>query len=253
MDILNRYWSNVVTIACISISAFVQAWQQATKDLPTNVHLPRLEHGWNYIPLVLLIVAGVVWLISRIASSDKQAPHWKTKEHWRLKSEAQTSEMTNLQQTHAEEIRKCQEKLQESANRNLEYKARLAIFSSLQIEALTVADDLRKFADEIEDGPVYNGDLTVDAHLAWAVSVRAPFDESVRAKYELYFRKKLDELYLHLKTKQICVDELKVPPSPPHLKKEIRHLATCLWEAASKIGTMGQDELDLSRPGRHWL
>jgi hypothetical protein len=33
--------------------------------VPSNVPLPRLQGVWHYVPLILLIVAGVVWLIGR--------------------------------------------------------------------------------------------------------------------------------------------------------------------------------------------
>jgi hypothetical protein len=63
MEWLQKHWSNAVTLGCIVIAALIEAWQQAATS--ASVHIPRLQGGWNYVPLVLLITAGVVWLISR--------------------------------------------------------------------------------------------------------------------------------------------------------------------------------------------
>jgi hypothetical protein len=57
MEWLQKHWSNVVTLGCIIIAALILAWQQAT----TNISL-RLQGDWNYVPLFLLIIAGIVWL-----------------------------------------------------------------------------------------------------------------------------------------------------------------------------------------------
>lgn len=65
MDWLQKHWSNVVTIVCILIAAFIQAWQQAVSSVPSSVPVPRLEGLWHYAPLGLLIAAGLVWLLNR--------------------------------------------------------------------------------------------------------------------------------------------------------------------------------------------
>jgi hypothetical protein len=65
MEWLQKHWANALTIGCILIAALVEAWQQAAASVSASVHIPRLQGSWNYIPLLLLITAGVVWLIGR--------------------------------------------------------------------------------------------------------------------------------------------------------------------------------------------
>jgi hypothetical protein len=64
-DCFQKHWSSVVTLGCIVIAALIQAWQQAASNVPSTVALPRLQGIWHYVPLILLIVAGVAWLIGR--------------------------------------------------------------------------------------------------------------------------------------------------------------------------------------------
>lgn len=65
MDWLQKHWSNAVTLGCIVVAAVVEAWQQAAANVSKDVHIPRLQGNWNYVPLILLTVAGTVWLIGR--------------------------------------------------------------------------------------------------------------------------------------------------------------------------------------------
>jgi hypothetical protein len=62
---IQKHWSNAVTLGCILIAALIEAWQQAAGSVAPSASLPRLQGGWHYIPLILLIVAGAVWLIGR--------------------------------------------------------------------------------------------------------------------------------------------------------------------------------------------
>ncbi len=71
MDWLKKHWSNVMTLGCIVIAALVEAWQQAATSVPASIHIPRLQGIWNYVPLTLLITAGVVWLISKRGKSHQ--------------------------------------------------------------------------------------------------------------------------------------------------------------------------------------
>lgn len=71
MERFQRQWANVVTVGCIVIAALVEAWQQATSDASAGVSLPRLQGVWHYVPLLLLIVAGVVWLIGGRTNSGQ--------------------------------------------------------------------------------------------------------------------------------------------------------------------------------------
>jgi hypothetical protein len=45
------------------IAALIEAWQQATANASASI--PRLQGIWNYVPLLLLIAAGFVWLATR--------------------------------------------------------------------------------------------------------------------------------------------------------------------------------------------
>jgi|CZKY01.1.fsa_nt_gi hypothetical protein len=72
VDSFRKHWSSVVTIACIVVSALVSAWQQATSNVSSNTPIPRLGGIWHYVPLSLLIIAGVVWLIGH---SHKVSPN----------------------------------------------------------------------------------------------------------------------------------------------------------------------------------
>jgi hypothetical protein len=60
-----KNWSNATTVGCICIAGLIEAWQQSAGSLSQSTPLPRLQGGWHFVPLILLIVAGVVWLIGR--------------------------------------------------------------------------------------------------------------------------------------------------------------------------------------------
>lgn len=79
MDWFKEHWATIVTLGCILIVAFVETWQQATVNLSSNSHSLRLQGGWNYLPLILLSVAGIVWLVrgrgqERVKVRAYQAP-----------------------------------------------------------------------------------------------------------------------------------------------------------------------------------
>src|SRR5882762_4036691 len=65
MEWLQKHWSNVVTLGCIVIAALIEAWQQAAANASASIHIPRLQGVWNYVPLLLLVTAGIVWLATR--------------------------------------------------------------------------------------------------------------------------------------------------------------------------------------------
>jgi hypothetical protein len=75
MEWLKKHWSTLVTLGCILISALISAWQQAAGAVSANLYIPRLQGSWNYIPLVLLIIAGIVWLVDgRKVGNQLQIP-----------------------------------------------------------------------------------------------------------------------------------------------------------------------------------
>ena len=65
---LPRSWSTNVTIICLTLVACVEAAQSALSGTPNvKAHLPSfaISPNWNYVPLVLLIIAGIAWLIGK--------------------------------------------------------------------------------------------------------------------------------------------------------------------------------------------
>jgi hypothetical protein len=62
IESLKNDWSTIVTATCLIVVAVIEAWQQSTSESHT---LPRLDGAWHYAPLVLLIAAGISWLIGR--------------------------------------------------------------------------------------------------------------------------------------------------------------------------------------------
>lgn len=74
MDI-HKHWGNAVTIGCVVVVALIEAWQQAAAGASASI--PRLQGAWNFLPLFLLIVAGIVWLVTRRKKANQpptQAP-----------------------------------------------------------------------------------------------------------------------------------------------------------------------------------
>lgn len=58
---IKRDWSTIVTAVCLIIVGILTAWRQAATDMPANIRIPRLERWWNYVPLALLVIAGLSW------------------------------------------------------------------------------------------------------------------------------------------------------------------------------------------------
>jgi hypothetical protein len=56
-------WATVVTIGCLVLVAFIEAWDQASGGLPASSHVPKLGGSWRFVPLMLLVLAGITWLI----------------------------------------------------------------------------------------------------------------------------------------------------------------------------------------------
>jgi len=64
MGWFKREWSSILTIGCIIVAAIIEAWQQALAGSPRVAEvLPSLNGSWHYVPLGLLIIAGVSWFI----------------------------------------------------------------------------------------------------------------------------------------------------------------------------------------------
>ncbi len=71
MEWLKKEWSNILTVGCIVVAAIIEAWQQALAGSPKVAQvLPSLDGSWHYVPLCLLIVAGISWFIGRPRKKD---------------------------------------------------------------------------------------------------------------------------------------------------------------------------------------
>lgn len=73
---IQRSWSNIATLLCVIVAAVVLAVQQALSGAPdVRKHMPdfAVSHNVNYVPLVLLIAAGAVWLLGRRGSIEAQS------------------------------------------------------------------------------------------------------------------------------------------------------------------------------------
>jgi cbb3-type cytochrome oxidase subunit 3 len=70
---IERSWANIVTVSCIIVIAVIEAWQQALSGAPqVAAILPSLDGMWHFVPLGLLIIAGVSWLVGRRAKPENQ-------------------------------------------------------------------------------------------------------------------------------------------------------------------------------------
>jgi hypothetical protein len=74
VDWFKKHWSTIVTLGCVVIAALVEAWQQAAANVSASIGIPRLEGVWHYVPLILLIIAGIVWLVGRRKSAILPPP-----------------------------------------------------------------------------------------------------------------------------------------------------------------------------------
>jgi hypothetical protein len=62
-------WSNIATVMVLIVVAVIEALQQALANAPSlTVHLPSwtVSPNWNFVPLILLIIAGLLWLIGHV-------------------------------------------------------------------------------------------------------------------------------------------------------------------------------------------
>jgi hypothetical protein len=67
-------WADKLFVLCLTITAAVEAGQQALKDAPAlTAKLPNAVRGgfWNYVPLAFLIAAAVIALIGRLLPSSR--------------------------------------------------------------------------------------------------------------------------------------------------------------------------------------
>jgi hypothetical protein len=85
----DKSWSDIVTAGCLIIVASVEALEQAISGAPrVAASLPQVSGLFHYVPLLLLIVAGISWLIghgkkaprpkptSPVVEKTPQAPPW---------------------------------------------------------------------------------------------------------------------------------------------------------------------------------
>jgi len=68
-------WSNFLTVLLLVIVAVIEALQQALSQAPAvTEQLPVwvISPNWNYVPLVLLIVAGLLWIVGHLPTKAQQ-------------------------------------------------------------------------------------------------------------------------------------------------------------------------------------
>jgi hypothetical protein len=59
---------------CLIVVAVIEAYQQALSGAPkVSAVLPRLDGMWNFVPLILLILAGVFWVIGHVPKRHSTA------------------------------------------------------------------------------------------------------------------------------------------------------------------------------------
>src|ERR1700730_2432304 len=64
-----RNWSNIVTVSCLIAASIVLAVNQALSGAPNiRPYLPAfiISPNVNYVPLALLVIAGIVWLLGHL-------------------------------------------------------------------------------------------------------------------------------------------------------------------------------------------
>ena len=84
---LEKSWPNIVTITCLIIVASIEALEQAVSGAPNvAAKLPHLDGRVHYLPLLLLIAAGVSWFVGlrhkkplpRSSEAAFHNPKWET-------------------------------------------------------------------------------------------------------------------------------------------------------------------------------
>ena len=71
---IERSWANIVTVSCLIIVAGIEALQQALSGAPSAAAMfPGFVMGptWHFVPLALLVIAGLVWLAGNYAKRGK--------------------------------------------------------------------------------------------------------------------------------------------------------------------------------------
>jgi hypothetical protein len=72
---IERSWPNIITVCSIVLVAIVEALQQALSQAPNVASRLPSFGGWShYVPLMLLVVAGLSWLTGWFGSRKSAAP-----------------------------------------------------------------------------------------------------------------------------------------------------------------------------------
>jgi hypothetical protein len=91
-----RNWSNIVTISCLIAASIVLAVNQALSGAPNiRPHLPDFitSPNVNYVPLALLVIAGVTWLLGH---RHRVKPLEQTTERQNQPSAANPAQFANV-------------------------------------------------------------------------------------------------------------------------------------------------------------
>jgi hypothetical protein len=221
---------------------------------------------------VCVVAAGVLnFVVSRrhlsstpvsIAVNDKLAAgatQWKTKEHWRLKYEAATSEITDLQKAHAEELRKlavfnnaelwranearrlCEEERHE-AEKNLK------IFTPLQIEALQFRKRLQDFLAEYGPRRVVRSEDYPDSPEGIAEfnrekdKVERPGGFAFFGQFASRFRADAERLYYKFLAAGVTNIHFGSLAAAVNNRKNVEDLIGMLWEMAGAVERDGNEK-----------
>lgn len=105
------------------------------------------------------------------------------------------------------EVSRSREDLRESASRNLEYRERLALFNDLQIEAFTLAKQMRKFLQTFEPiPPALDVKNDPDSVRLQKIEARSKWRQKIWAAYELEFAERQKNLILRFGAMGLPVD-----------------------------------------------
>src|ERR1019366_9018800 len=117
-------------------------------------------------------------------------------------------------------------------------------------------NDLRNFVDGLGPIPVVDKSKfgrDIEAHLKEVHRTVDPWCETARAKYELDFQGRVEQLRKRFTVEGIDSDSLNEEVRGREVKRIIRSMASELWSLASKVGVReeGADEKDIGIPGRY--
>jgi hypothetical protein len=116
------------------------------------------------------------------------------------------------------------------------------VLNPIQIDAIRLATDLRKFTASVGPRPVVDKSKFPSTqqgiidHLREVHRVLDPWEEMVRAKYELDFQDRVEELRKRFAAEGLPSDSLREEVCGADVRRLIESIASELWRLASKFG-----------------